>query len=160
MRRISNRLAALLLSLCIDSVSLQLDVSPKPTPRPRVSRFGGVFYPKPYVEYYEELQVQLGEATWDRSILNGPVLALVEAVVPKPKSTKLRYPKGDPDNYAKGPLDAAQKVGVLNDDIQVQLLASIKRWAEPGEIPHLNVTFGVLPDEALTEGDGAQAPST
>lgn len=68
----------------------------------------------------------------------------METVCARPKTTKLHAPRGDSDNYAKAPLDAATKAGVWGDDAQVIPLTSVRRWTEPGEEPGVYLHIGEL----------------
>jgi Holliday junction resolvase RusA-like endonuclease len=117
---------------------------PKPASRPRVSRFGGVYYAKGYTEFYAECQKQL--ATCKSAALDGRVGVALEFVIPKAKTSKLEWPRGDCDNYAKGPLDAMKKVEkFFRDDDQVFPLVVDKRFANKGEQPGVNVHYGSVP---------------
>lgn len=118
-----------------------VDVEPKPASRPRVSRWGGVYYAKGYETFYAECQRQLVAAKAD-SVECGLAVAL-EFICPRAKTSKLLRPKGDVDNFAKGPLDAMTKVEKFwRDDSQVELLLVSKRFAEPGEKPGINIHYG------------------
>lgn len=67
-----------------------------------------------------------------------------EFVVTPPKTTKLRRPKPDLDNYLKAVQDAITESGVLwRDDTLVAEYApgSRKRWATPGEPPGTYVSI-------------------
>lgn len=79
--------------------------------------------------------------------LNGPLdrhgllHVIADHVVMKPKTTIRNCPRGDVDNYAKATLDAITKCGhVWEDDDQVLILTTTKRFAEKGEEPHTKVT--------------------
>jgi Holliday junction resolvase RusA-like endonuclease len=111
-----------------------LNLSPVPASRPRVGRFG-TYYPKTYEKWRAEAEKQAAAFEIPET-LTGPLHVLIENVVAVPKTSKLDYPRGDVDNYAKGPLDALQKAtDLFADDNQVVLLTVAKRFAEPGEEP-------------------------
>jgi len=88
--------------------------TPSPQHRPRVTQRGITFYPKAYQVYHTDCVKQF--ATQLKEPIKGPVGVVVETVCARPKTTKLRAPRGDSDNYAKAPLDAATKAGVWGDD--------------------------------------------
>ena len=111
-----------------------------PQPRPRVSRTGGVFYPPTFAAYLGDVQRALAQSA-ARGI-TGPQLVVVESVMKRPKTTQFELPVGDVDNLAKVPLDVMQKVGILEDDRDVQLLVSFKRYARQDEDPHTAVHMG------------------
>lgn len=124
-------------------LTLRAETTPSPQHRPRVARWG-TYYPKPYQVYHADCQKQFAEQK-PKAPLMGTLGCVVETVCKRPKTTKLRAPKGDSDNYAKAPLDAATKAGVWGDDAQVLPLTSTRRWAEPGEEPGVYLHIGELP---------------
>jgi Holliday junction resolvase RusA-like endonuclease len=68
--------------------------------------------------------------------LLGPLFVRITNIVQKAKTSKLVWPRGDVDNYAKAPLDAITKAAtVWHDDDQVVDLHTSKRFANPGEQP-------------------------
>ena len=113
---------------------------PKPRNTPRVTRYGGIFYSKGYEAFYVECQKQLAEQAG--GALLGPIGAVIEVIIKRPKMGKLADPLGDVDNYAKGALDAATKGSVWGDDGQIVSLAVTKRYAEGGEAPGVNLWVG------------------
>ncbi|WP_158285813.1 RusA family crossover junction endodeoxyribonuclease [Caulobacter sp. D5] len=116
-----------------------------PSPRPRVrviGKFAQVYMEKPYVD----LKAQIAEfvkGTIERvgdDLFVAPVTIFVESVATPPKTTKLRAPKGDVDNFAKTILDAlTTSEMVWKDDTQVHDLRTTKRWAAKGEPAHTAV---------------------
>jgi Holliday junction resolvase RusA-like endonuclease len=118
--------------------SFVVTASPSPAHRPRVTRFG-TYFPKPYQEYHHACSHQLSAARVEgygsEGPLEGPLGVIVETRVQRPKTTKLSAPRGDADNYAKCPLDAAgsKHAGIWVDDGQIEVLGSVKRWTEQGE---------------------------
>lgn len=110
---------------------LYAETTPSPQHRPRVGKFG-TFYPKAYQTYHKECQEEFASRVRGLESLTGPLGVVVEVLCPRPKTTKLLAPKGDVDNYAKAPLDAATKAGVWLDDSQIEVLGAVKGWASPG----------------------------
>ena len=71
-----------------------------------------------------------------------PIECLIEVVAKRPKTSKRDYPRGDVDNFAKGPLDSMTSNGFFwNDDDQIIALAVTKRYAEPDEPVGINITY-------------------
>lgn len=109
-----------------------LPVEPRPASRPRISKYG-TYYGKPYTVFRQTSQ-PYADAYDSYPPIKGPIVILVEIVCTKPKSGRLKYPRGDVDNYAKGPLDVMTKSGNFwDDDIQVVSLHCVKRYADPQE---------------------------
>lgn len=125
-------------------VSLFLAVAPVPASRPRVTRFGSVYYGKPYKRFYDAAQAAF--ATMAAPYTEKPLIWLGEFVIEKPRTGKLDYPRGDADNFAKGPLDAMTKAveKFWKDDNQVVGMIAFKRYAEPGEPAGVKIDYAPL----------------
>lgn len=108
------------------SLTVTFNIDPVPASRPRVSRFG-TYYGKRYKAWLTAAPAQLPRRL---PRFSGPVHVEVYVACARPKKTKLTHPRGDCDNFAKGPLDALTKAGVWNDDGQVVRLLVEKRWAD------------------------------
>lgn len=107
----------------------RLPVEPKPASRPRVSKWG-VFYGKPYTTFRQKAQPYADAYNLHPPIL-GSVHILVECVCTKPKTGRLKSPRGDVDNYVKGVMDVMTKSGNFwNDDAQVVSLQVVKRYTD------------------------------
>jgi Holliday junction resolvase RusA-like endonuclease len=114
--------------------------NPVPASRPKVSRWG-VYYGKRYTAWKKHAETNTPKGPGE---ILGPLTVHVECVVEKPRTSKLTHPKGDADNYAKGPLDVLTRVGgYWHDDDQIVRLLSIKRFADPGETPR--TIIGIYP---------------
>lgn len=121
-------------------LSFWLAVPPAPASRPRVTRWGGVYYGKNYEQFKS---ASLNEAVKFSGVpTDKPVVIMLEFICEKPKTGKLAYPKADVDNLAKGPLDAlTQSKKFWGDDNQVIGLTVFKRYAEPGEEPGVKIDW-------------------
>lgn len=77
--------------------------------------------------------------------LSGPVAVLTELVVKKPRTTKRSYPQGDNDNYEKAVWDSITRCkAVWDDDDQILLNVTVKRYTENNEEPHVRATVIAL----------------
>lgn len=111
-------------------------LQPVPASRPRVGRFG-TYYPKRYQTWKTEAASFLKPYWNDADPVFDPVFVIVRSVVKLPKTTKREHPKPDVDNFAKAPLDVITGSQLVwNDDDQVVLLVTDKRYASPGEEPY------------------------
>ena len=108
---------------------------PVATPRPRVTRFGKVYYPKNYKEYVKQLKADFAEL----DIPSGALDIHITFVMKRPQSFKRRgdrvihTKRPDLDNLAKGVLDSLP----IKDDARVVKLTAVKWYAAAGENPHL-----------------------
>lgn len=119
-----------------------LDIDPCPASRPRWSKFG-VYYSKNY-QKFRQLAQKIADDWSAQDKFEGPVAVLLENVCKRPKTGKKLWPKGDVDNYSKGPMDVMTKSDLgsfWNDDDQVVWMTATKRYAEPGEEAHVTVYF-------------------
>lgn len=118
--------------------SLTVSLDPVVASRVRVTRFG-TFHAKPYATWITQAKKLIPEGTLSIH-KNKPLIAVVESVVTRARTSKLVFPRGDVDNFAKGPLDVITKVGgYYDDDNQVVMLLTSKRFAEYGEEAHTKV---------------------
>lgn len=121
-------------------LSFWMNVKPVPASRPRVTRWNGVYYGKTYEQFRTqaaEALVELESVPTDR-----PVVVLLEVICEKPKTSKKDMPRGDVDNYAKGPLDVITKAQkIWQDDDQVAAMWVCKRFATDGEQPGIRVSW-------------------
>ena len=108
-----------------ESTPLEYDLFIKGTPtsacRPRVT-VKGTFYNKNYTAWRKEANKQVEE--YIKSLdefytISGPVKVGMLIVMQRPKKASKPYPRGDVDNYAKGPLDVLTKSSFWLDDAQV-----------------------------------------
>ena len=121
-------------------LAFRLYTAPAPASRPRVPRFGGVYYGKTYTAFLQGAKAEAAKHCGDP--LNDPLITMVEIIVKRPKSTDRDYPKGDADNYIKGPLDVLTSAATFwRDDDQIVAGAFVKRFAEPGEDPGVAIHY-------------------
>jgi Holliday junction resolvase RusA-like endonuclease len=117
-----------------------LPVEPTPASRPRVSKWG-VYYGKNYERFRREVRDVIHDMDLSDN-LKGPLVVLLEFVVSPPKTTKRDYPRGDVDNYAKGPLDSlTSHAGVWDDDDQIVTMSVHKRYAADGEEAGIHIYY-------------------
>lgn len=119
-------------------LSFRLNLTPVTASRPRVPRFGKPYYPAKYHNWRVDAAGCLKKLDLPKAP-PGPLVTLVEHVVPRPKTRKKAYPRGDVDNYAKATLDALTHAELWDDDDQVEVLVATKRYAAEDEEPHAHV---------------------
>jgi Holliday junction resolvase RusA-like endonuclease len=119
------------------ALSFSLALEPVPASRPRVGKWG-VYYSKGYAGWMKKAQPLADK--FDGPLIEGPIFVVIEQVCERPKTSKRDYPRGDVDNFAKGPLDIFTKTEKFwKDDDQVVGLSVFKRFAEEGEQPRTDV---------------------
>lgn len=112
--------------------SIPITNEPVPASRPRVTRWG-TYHAKPYKTWLDSAEQHL-PGLKARIEHETNLLVIVESICTRAKTSKLVRPKGDVDNYAKGPLDAiTHSERYWKDDVQVIDLVSRKRFAAKGE---------------------------
>ena len=136
-----------------DRVTFFVAGNPVPQPRPRVAvrgRHAMAYVPRDHAVHQWRRRVR-EEAK--RQVTENPAVVrcesfevFVSVLVRRPRTTKLRRPKPDVDNYAKAILDAMTGV-VWEDDSQVVQLGVRKAWAARGEQPGAWITIARASDE-------------
>lgn len=124
--------------------SIVLKLEPVSASRPRVTKWG-TYHAKPYRAWLDAV----GDLLTGRGADIDPeahLLVVVESVMTKARTSKLKRPRPDVDNLAKGPLDAITHCGgYWKDDSQVVLLCTSKRFAAPDEHSRTEVHIYSLP---------------
>lgn len=117
-----------------------LDLDPMPAPRPRARAIishgrpiATVYNPAEYKHWLEDANEQLIQQIHGETLV-GDLSLSITVTVQKPKTSKLRRPKPDVDNYAKAVMDAMTHAGVWIDDAQVGDLRVRKQWGGIGRI--------------------------
>tara|TARA_Y100000004_G_C8921460_1_gene415596 strand:- start:816 stop:1223 length:408 start_codon:yes stop_codon:yes gene_type:complete len=110
----------------------KLSVIPKPTPRPRLGRYG-TYNKKEYTKYKNDLMIlikSLRIPKKDYSLVRACFLFPYPKRTPQKKRIHLAplRNKCDLDNLVKGLLDALEKVEVINNDRQIFSLQIEKRF--------------------------------
>ena len=108
---------------------------PKTKARPRLTRSGHAYTPKSTAD--AELLIKLAVARqWRQKPVTGALSLMLRVYLPKPKRSKMTYPKGDTDNFLKLVLDSLNNL-VYVDDTQVVSVFAHKQYCnneapEPG----------------------------
>lgn len=109
-----------------------------PCPRPRIAvrgRFPVAYYPKAYADWKIAAAKALKRALLPNHLpYDIPVALAVDFFVKRPKTSKLRAPQPDIDNYLKSILDAMTAAEVWADDSLVVTATARKRWADEDSI--------------------------
>lgn len=128
-------------------IEIRVGLKPVPASRPRVSRNGGVFYPKNHSVYYQALKDFFGSEGVPELRADPSTKYSVELdfVIPAMKTSKHPIPRVDIDNLSKLPIDAMTKSEKYwIDDHQITLWVARKRFCEPGEEAHTNIIVRIL----------------
>ena len=109
-------------------LKIRLPGDPIPAARPKVSRWG-TYYPKTYRAFRTAMELVVRKLFAGRQPMVGPLAVVLNVFVRKPKSSKLLYPIGDVDNYAKAYLDSLNG-HAWHDDKQVISLTVTKDFTD------------------------------
>jgi Holliday junction resolvase RusA-like endonuclease len=123
------------------AITLFLSVDPVPASRPRVTRWG-TYYGKTYERFRRDVKDILNNIVDKNTQTDKPLFAIIEVLKKPPKTVSRLYPRGDVDNYAKGPLDSMTTDGNFwNDDDQLISLYVTKRYTLPEEEEGIQITY-------------------
>jgi Holliday junction resolvase RusA-like endonuclease len=109
------------------SFLLSFPLEPVPASRPRVTRYGPVYYGKRYTSFRKQAESVVPEVFTGQP-LTGTLEVMVTFFCKRPKTTKRDQPRGDVDNYLKT-LDILNGV-VWEDDDQIKRITGTKRWED------------------------------
>ncbi len=120
-------------------MEFSIALSPVSASRPRLGTWGA-YYEGTYKTFKKDVDPLMQRAFRDllHDIPAGPLDVWIRMYVTRPKTTKLDYPRGDVDNFAKAVMDAANGYAWV-DDNQVVDLHAFKRWSTPGELGYFTV---------------------
>ena len=110
-----------------------VEIEPLPQPRPRFSRFGGVYFPKSFQEYKSVISKAAVQAMKNQLPMTGELIAKLK-FFRKYKTISRRY--GDCDNLSKAVLDACNGI-VYADDSQIISVVSTKHTDKDN--PHIEI---------------------
>ncbi len=115
------------------SLNFIIPFTPKPTPRPRVTRWT-TYYEPTYKDYKDKLEehANILATKYNITPTENEYRVRLDFFIPRPIKTVKKRPKGDLDNYAKGILDSLNKV-IWKDDDQVIELKLLKHWTDAKE---------------------------
>ena len=116
------------------------EIEPVPASRPRVTKWG-TFYGKRYEKFRREMREVL--RAYPEAPLDGPLFIELAFFIPPPKTTKRGWPRGDIDNYIKGPLDSMTKHGgFYSDDDQIVFVTATKHFTKDDENNGIRCKYG------------------
>ena len=112
-------------------IYLNLPTNPVPASRPRVTRWA-TYYGKRHQACRAELCRLLDNNSLQLpAVLRGRLIIWVLFTIKKPKTTKLKIPRGDIDNYSKLLFDAMTG-RIWADDIQIEIMSARKSFGDVG----------------------------
>jgi Holliday junction resolvase RusA-like endonuclease len=120
---------------------LKIPLNPVPASRPKVPRYGKVYYGKRYTQWRKDATVLVSEASSTRdSLLSATVVFAVE----RSKTGLLTSPVGDGDNYEKAVYDLLQAKKYMMDDRQIVEGHWIKTFVPYGEPGYTEIVLKEL----------------
>lgn len=127
------------------ALMMNFELPPKGKARPKFTRTGHAYTPKPTVLYENYLQIKMMEEMVGHEIMTGPVEMEIYFAMPEPKSMRKKdkgqklphVKKPDLDNLEKALMDAANGI-VFKDDSQVWMKRSQKKYSTN---PGISVVF-------------------
>jgi Holliday junction resolvase RusA-like endonuclease len=102
-------------------------ISPVAASRPRVSRWG-TYFTGTYKDFRAAAKPIIEAVTKGHTPTESKLQVIVGIYPTKPKTSKLKYPRPDVDNYIKAILDLCNGV-IWDDDSQIVYLEATKEWA-------------------------------
>lgn len=122
----------------------RLHIDPMPAPRPRFrvvkgKNYGMAYNDPKYTAWKNEAVRQLMQMPKPEQFEHIKLSCVFE--VEQPKKTKLKFPKPDTDNYAKGLMDSISQAAWWGDDSSVVHLEVRKAWAPKGKPGSIRFTI-------------------
>lgn len=125
----------------------EITIRPVPASRPRVGK-NGTYYTKTYSNFRKEMSKYLEQFKENKEYsINENCLFSVEFefICPSPKKKTIKTPRGDLDNFMKGPLDCiTYNCIVWKDDTQVSEITATKRFTEANESNKIKIKIKEL----------------
>ena len=122
-----------------------VEIEPLPQPRPRFSRFGGVYFPKAFQEYKVEISKAAVLAMQGLEPMTGELKAVLK-FYRKYKRISRRF--GDCDNLSKAVLDACNGI-IYADDSQI-LCCSCEKYTDKDK-PRIEIEIEIQTAEKSAE---------
>ena len=120
-----------------------INLKPVSSSRPRVGKHG-TYYAMSYKVWRKEALPQVIAQAKGVLKTSGPLGVIIDLVCPHPKTVIRLFPRGDADNYCKGPLDVVNDCRtVWDDDEQVVALLVLKHF--PTILEPVGTTISVYP---------------
>ena len=112
-------------------------IEPRACPRPRVSRGGGVYYPKKYQEWVKQCAALLAGIPLPEGPIHIEIIFVFHRVrrLPRYGGRVIHDKRPDLDNCVKSLLDALP----LEDDKVISSLYARKYYASSEETPHIEL---------------------
>lgn len=127
------------------TISLRIIGKPVPKGRPRVTKSGITYTPKPTKEWQKSIQWQAKKLAPPK-LWTGAIRADREYIMPRPRcheNTQYHTKYPDIDNLDKALFDALQGIFFVGDQ-QICMGIHTKRYTNPGEEPGIITTFTLL----------------
>ena len=112
-------------------------VLPIACPRPRFTKFGSPYMPKPYVEWKKEMGKMITQMMEEKNMemFVNPIKVVLEFhFFNENRPWGPHQSKPDIDNLVKAWMDAAQDVGLMSDDSIVYEVQASKHWGPSPQI--------------------------
>jgi Holliday junction resolvase RusA-like endonuclease len=117
---------------------IKIPLKPVPAARARIPRYGKPYYPKTYKAWIDEATLAIPSSD---ELIEHPIKVDVMFAIPRSKTSKLRVPVGDGDNYEKALYDMLQKKGYLSDDKWIVTGTWRKRFLPYGQQGYSLITI-------------------
>jgi Holliday junction resolvase RusA-like endonuclease len=102
-------------------------ISPVAASRPRVSKWG-TYFTGTYKQFRADAKPVVLNAIGGWKPTDKQLKVILELYPTRPKTSKLKYPRPDIDNYIKSIFDLCNGI-IWNDDVQIIEVKATKQWA-------------------------------